>query len=144
MQVGEGEDEIDWGKVDTDSLERDAIASTPGSSQRLQSLSGEIGTDTTTLQEKLRDIASETPTRGDMSNGKRKRDEEPGDLEKTPKRALVDASEVRIALLHPPPPISDLWSAFIRSWLSAEPIPQLSRWSRIASTSRPHTESDQL
>lgn len=92
----EGSDEIDWEKVDTDSLERDAIASTPGSSQRQSGPSG-----TPTLREKLAQVANNTPggRRGEsesLESVKRKREED--DVDKTPKRAVRDAEDVSSSL----------------------------------------------
>ena len=83
-QTGTGDEEdgeIEWEKVDTDELEREAIASTPGSSQRTD----QEGTMTlgrseagTTFGERLRGAAEDGP-------GKRKREEEING--KTPKQA---------------------------------------------------------
>jgi hypothetical protein len=91
--IQEETEEIDWDKVDTDSLERDAIASTPGSSQLLSQQSLLAANDTTTLQQRLMSVAKETPSRAEGSEGKRKREVE-DDRDKTPKRPVVDTEDV--------------------------------------------------
>ncbi|KAK1924082.1 hypothetical protein DB88DRAFT_489035 [Papiliotrema laurentii] len=90
--IQEETEEIDWDKVDTDSLERDAIASTPGSSQLLSQQSLLAANDTTTLQQRLMSVAKETPSRAEGSEGKRKREVE-DDRDKTPKRPVVDTED---------------------------------------------------
>jgi len=64
-------DDIDWDKVDADSLERDAIASTPGSSQRTNGNSE-------TLQDRLLAVSP-------LAAGKRKRDDVNDENDDTPK-----------------------------------------------------------
>jgi len=70
------DDEIDWEKVDTDEVEREAIASTPGSSQRTDPLNAGAGSaQGTSFQDRLRAAV-------DDGVKKRKLDEE----EQTPRR----------------------------------------------------------
>jgi hypothetical protein len=72
--------ELDWAKVDTDEMEREAIASTPGSSQRTEKSSATPSLTTgTSFQERLKAVTEE-------SGLKRKREED----EETPKRPQVD------------------------------------------------------
>jgi len=87
-QAGGEDEEIDWKRVDTDDLEREAIASTPGSSQRTdQGAASKLGKsgDGTSFTERLRGAVED-------GVGKRKRDEEM-DLS-TPKQGDVVNGEV--------------------------------------------------
>ncbi|WRT66535.1 uncharacterized protein IL334_003494 [Kwoniella shivajii] len=102
-------EEIDWNKVDTDEIEREAIASTPGSSQRTinpnPSQNQLTPGGTTSFTDRLRNAVVE-----DGSNNKRQRTEE-DDLqsqERTPKKALNDTNPFMASPsnlnLHSPPP----------------------------------------
>lgn len=94
--IGDEDEEIDWEKVDTDDLEREAIASTPASSQRTdQGEPGSLGRPgtQTSFADRLR--AEE------YNSGKRKRDEDSCDM--TPKRTDAMHGEVRLfACIHTP------------------------------------------
>lgn len=84
-QSSMSDDEIDWEQVDTDDLEREAIASTPGSSQRTASQSQTpIAAPGSTYRERMRAAVED-------GLGKRKREEE--DDAATPKRSLEDVSD---------------------------------------------------
>jgi hypothetical protein len=82
------EEDIDWDKVDTDELERAAIASTPGSSQSQ-------GNRTDTLQDRLSAVS------GSESVAKRKREEEdtPRAADRTPKRATTGGVDVSSSMV---------------------------------------------
>jgi len=78
-------DDIDWDKVDTDSLERDAIASTPGSSQQ-------DTTNSETLQERLLAVSPLAAT-------KRKREDDDDNtpkVDRTPKRPVTGDDDVSL------------------------------------------------
>ena len=81
------EEDIDWDKVDTDELERAAIASTPGSSQS-------HGTRAETLQDRLLAVP------GSEGVPKRKREEEdtPRAVDRTPKRATTGGEDVSLVI----------------------------------------------
>ncbi|WWD17133.1 hypothetical protein CI109_101570 [Kwoniella shandongensis] len=97
--------EIDWGKVDTDEIEREAIASTPGSTQRT-STQGQVptpstgGRGTVSFSERLRGAVED-------GLGKRKLSEEEDDdgiLERTPKRANAEPNPfLSSPSVHSPP-----------------------------------------
>jgi hypothetical protein len=73
-------DEIDWEQIDTDELEREAIASTPGSQRTETPRSAPSTRQEQSFSEKLREAV-------DDGTGKRKREDDVGT---TPKRAAVD------------------------------------------------------
>lgn len=78
------DDEIDWDQVDTDDLEREAIASTPGSSQRTASQSQTpVAAPGSSYRERMKAAVED-------GLGKRKREEE--DVGTTPKRPTEDVS----------------------------------------------------
>jgi len=81
----EDDEEIDWEKVDTDNLEREAILSTPGSSQPTDKGLGRSG-EGTSFTERLRGALED-------GIGKRKRNEE-ADVT-TPRRVAASNVEVR-------------------------------------------------
>ncbi|KAK8864551.1 hypothetical protein IAR55_001801 [Kwoniella newhampshirensis] len=104
---GDELEEIDWGKVDADEIEREAIASTPGSTQRTNtSTQAQIPTPSTggrggvTFSERLKEAVED-------GLGKRKLDDsedEGQNLERTPKRAIVEQNPfLSSSSVHSPP-----------------------------------------
>jgi hypothetical protein len=76
-------DDIDWDKVDTDSLERDAIASTPGSSQQRP------GENNETLQERLLAVSP-------LATKRKRDDDDTPRVDRTPKRPVTGDDDVSL------------------------------------------------